>query len=118
VLQYLGAQREILIESPAAAALQQFMPAPKASESSRVVKSPMTGTLVEVMAMGRAWRKACVLRVHARGVHGWSTRAHTPACATRARARATINTHTRVHLHARCLLPIATHARQRARRCW
>ena len=48
VLQYLGAQREIYIESPAAAALSQYMPSPKASESSRVVKSPMTGQLVEV----------------------------------------------------------------------
>lgn len=48
VLQYLGAQREIYIESPAAAALSQYMPSPKASESSRVVKSPMTGHLVQV----------------------------------------------------------------------
>lgn len=48
ILQYLGAQREIYIEPPAAAALVQYMPKPKPSESSRVVKSPMTGTLVEV----------------------------------------------------------------------
>lgn len=44
VLQYLGAQREIYIESPAAAALSQYMPSPKASESSRVVKSPLLDT--------------------------------------------------------------------------
>lgn len=48
ILQYLGAQREIYLESPAAAALSQYMPSPKASESSRVVKSPMTGHLVQV----------------------------------------------------------------------
>lgn len=49
ILQYLGAQREIFIESPAAAALSQYMPSPKASESSRIVKSPMTGHLVQVL---------------------------------------------------------------------
>lgn len=49
VLQYLGAQREIYLEPPAAAALSQYMPSPKASESSRVVKSPMTGHLVQVL---------------------------------------------------------------------
>jgi len=48
VLQYLGAQRELYLESPAAAALAQYMPSHKASESSRVVRSPMTGHLVEV----------------------------------------------------------------------
>jgi hypothetical protein len=52
ILQYLGAQREIFIESPAAAALSQYMPSPKASESSRIVKSPMTGHLVQVGVTG------------------------------------------------------------------
>lgn len=55
ILQYLGAQREIFIESPAAAALSQYMPSPKASESSRIVKSPMTGHLVQVKPMREAY---------------------------------------------------------------
>eukprot|EP00775_Hariotina_reticulata_P007145 gene7145-7360_t len=49
ILQYLGAQRELYIESPAAAALAQYMPARKAGGASRVVRSPMTGTLVQVL---------------------------------------------------------------------
>jgi propionyl-CoA carboxylase alpha chain len=48
IMQYLGAQRELYIESPAAAALSQHMPAKSKSSSSRIVRSPMTGTLVEV----------------------------------------------------------------------
>lgn len=48
IMQYLGAQRELYIESPAAAALSQHMPAKSKASSHRVVRSPMTGTLVEV----------------------------------------------------------------------
>ncbi|WIA30550.1 hypothetical protein OEZ86_000633 [Tetradesmus obliquus] len=49
IMQYLGAQRELYIESPAAAALSQHMPAKSKASSHRVVRSPMTGTLVEVL---------------------------------------------------------------------
>ncbi|KAF8068440.1 Pcca [Scenedesmus sp. PABB004] len=49
VLQYLGAQRELYVESPAAAALARHMPPPHVSGASRVVRAPMTGTLVEVL---------------------------------------------------------------------
>lgn len=48
ILQYLGAQREIYIETAAAASLAQYMPTGAVSGHSRVVRSPMTGALVEV----------------------------------------------------------------------
>jgi hypothetical protein len=55
IMQYLGAQRELYIESPAAAALSQHMPAKSSGSSHRVVRSPMTGTLVEVRGERMRW---------------------------------------------------------------
>ena len=48
ILQYLGAQREIYIETAAAAALSKYMPTGAVAGQSRIVRSPMTGALVEV----------------------------------------------------------------------
>jgi len=48
VLQYCGAQRRIVVDPPAAAALQHIMPAPIEEDLSKVARSPMPGMLISV----------------------------------------------------------------------
>lgn len=55
ILQYLGAQREIYIETAAAASLARYMPSGAVTGQSRVVRSPMTGALVEVRRAAHEW---------------------------------------------------------------
>eukprot|EP00887_Chlorella_sp_A99_P006194 scaffold3.g6194.t1 len=47
-LQFCGAQRTIVVESPLSAELSQYKPKPKAEKVSKVVRSPMPGKLVSV----------------------------------------------------------------------
>ncbi|KAK9808836.1 hypothetical protein WJX72_004705 [[Myrmecia] bisecta] len=48
LLQFCGAHREVLIDTPAAAALAQHMPTKTVADTSKVIASPMPGSLVSV----------------------------------------------------------------------